>query len=227
MLAISHDGRRGYTANVRSGTVSVLDLGKRRLVTTVAAATVVQRIAISVDDKWVFTADQTKARIVVIDTSTNSVSASIPHPRDSLWHGGDARWQVARHRAARAPDGRGRRPRDEEGRAHLRRLQVPAGSAHPPRQRGSLRLLRRLRRGCRRRPQELEAREADRRGPDGRRACLGSRQVGRARSYFPLAGPEKIRSHWSAIERSFAVRPPSLWVDRARVTLFHRTSMSG
>ena len=80
MLAITRDGRRGYTANVRSGTVSVLDLKERRLVTTIPVATVTQRISLSVDDKWAFTADQTKARIVVIDTAANAVSASIPIP---------------------------------------------------------------------------------------------------------------------------------------------------
>ena len=80
MLAISRDGRLGYTANVNSGTVSVLDLRARRLVTTIPVDTVTQRIALSVDDKWAFTADETKARIVVIDTATNSVSTSIPLP---------------------------------------------------------------------------------------------------------------------------------------------------
>jgi YVTN family beta-propeller protein len=80
MLAISSDGRRGYTANVRSGTVSVLDLEARTLVATIPVATVVQRISISKDDRWAFTADETKARLAVIDTSTNSVSTSIPLP---------------------------------------------------------------------------------------------------------------------------------------------------
>jgi YVTN family beta-propeller protein len=80
MLAISGDGRRGYTANVRSGTVSVLDLEARTLVATIPVATVVQRISLSVDGRWAFTADQTKARLAVIDTSTNSVGTSIALP---------------------------------------------------------------------------------------------------------------------------------------------------
>ena len=41
---------------------------------------VTQRISLSVDDRWVFTADQTKLRIVVIDTATNTIHASIPLP---------------------------------------------------------------------------------------------------------------------------------------------------
>jgi len=80
MLAISSDGLRGYTANVNPGSVSVLDLKARRLVTTIPVAPLIQRISLSVDDRWAFTADQTKLRLVVIDTDTNSVSTSIPLP---------------------------------------------------------------------------------------------------------------------------------------------------
>lgn len=94
MLAISHDGRRGYTANVGSGTISVLDLEKRSLLKTVQAATRVQRISISPDDRWVVTADQTKLRLVVIDSKSDEVAGSIPLP--GLGYGtaftSDGRW---------------------------------------------------------------------------------------------------------------------------------------
>jgi YVTN family beta-propeller protein len=80
MLAITHDGRRGYTANVNPGTVSVLDLDARKLLKTIPVATITQRISLSTDDRWVFTADQTKLRLVVIDTQTDAVSESIPLP---------------------------------------------------------------------------------------------------------------------------------------------------
>jgi YVTN family beta-propeller protein len=80
MLAISSDGRRGYTANVRSGTVSVLDMDARTLVAVIPVATVVQRISLSTDGRWAFTADETKARLVAINTATNSVGSSIPLP---------------------------------------------------------------------------------------------------------------------------------------------------
>jgi YVTN family beta-propeller protein len=80
MLAISSDGSRGYTANVKPGSVSVLDLNARTLIATIPIAPVVQRISISTDDRWVFTADETKLRLVVIDTATNAISASIPLP---------------------------------------------------------------------------------------------------------------------------------------------------
>jgi YVTN family beta-propeller protein len=78
MLAISHDGRRGYTANVGPGTVSVLDLAARKTLAIIPISGNTQRIAISPDDKWVFTADQTKPQIAVINTATNKVQTWIP-----------------------------------------------------------------------------------------------------------------------------------------------------
>ena len=96
MLAISRDGRRGYTANVRSGTVSVLDLQTRSLEATIAVAPAIQRIALSTDDRWVFTADQTALRLAVIDTVSNSVSRSIPLPGLAFGTAAtpDGRWLV-------------------------------------------------------------------------------------------------------------------------------------
>lgn len=80
MLAITRDGRRGYTSNVGSGTVSVLDLEANKLITTIAAAPRAQRISLSVDDRLIFTADQTKPQLVVIDTATNGVRQRIDLP---------------------------------------------------------------------------------------------------------------------------------------------------
>jgi len=78
MLALSHDGRRGYTANVGPGTVSVLDIAARKTLSIIPISGETQRISISNDDRWVFTADQTKPRLAVIDTTTNQVSNWIP-----------------------------------------------------------------------------------------------------------------------------------------------------
>jgi len=80
MLAVSSDGRRGYTANVASGTVSVLDLENRKLLQVIPVSPSVQRISISRDDKSVFTADQSKPRLAVIDTATNEVKSFIDLP---------------------------------------------------------------------------------------------------------------------------------------------------
>ncbi|HVT72055.1 MAG TPA: beta-propeller fold lactonase family protein [Lacunisphaera sp.] len=83
MLAISHDGHRGYTANVGPGTISILDLDKKALVTTVKLAPTIQRIAISADDRWVFTADQSTPRLVVLAAADNSIGASIELPGEA------------------------------------------------------------------------------------------------------------------------------------------------
>jgi len=78
MLAITHDGKHGYTCNVHVGTVSVLDLDARRYTSVIHISPNAQRIALSADDRWVFTADQSQPQLAVIDTSTNEVTKWIP-----------------------------------------------------------------------------------------------------------------------------------------------------
>jgi DNA-binding beta-propeller fold protein YncE len=94
MLVLSHDGRRGYTANVGPGTVSVLDIAARKTIKVIPISKNTQRIAISKDDRWVFTADQTKPQMAVIDTKTDQVAHWIPVESDG--YGGavtpDGRW---------------------------------------------------------------------------------------------------------------------------------------
>jgi YVTN family beta-propeller protein len=80
MLAITRDGRRGYTANVGPGTVSVLDLVGRKTITVIPISGMTQRISLSTDDKYVFTADPTKPQLAVIDTATNKVKQWIALP---------------------------------------------------------------------------------------------------------------------------------------------------
>ena len=80
MLAITSDGKTGYTANVGPGTVSVLDLEKKEVRKIIPISKNTQRISISPDDKWVFTADQTKPQIVVIDTAKDEVVKWIELP---------------------------------------------------------------------------------------------------------------------------------------------------
>ena len=80
MLAVSHDGSRGYTANVGPGTVSVLDMKARKTLGVIPVAGSVQRISISADDKLVFTSDVTKPQLAVIDTVTQKVKTWVPLP---------------------------------------------------------------------------------------------------------------------------------------------------
>jgi len=96
MLAITRDGRRGYTSNVGPGTVSVLDLEAKKVLTVIPVSKTAQRISLSVDDRWVFTSDQTKPQLAVIDIKTNGMSRWIPLP--GLGYGTaptpDGRWLV-------------------------------------------------------------------------------------------------------------------------------------
>jgi DNA-binding beta-propeller fold protein YncE len=80
MLVLSHDGKRGYTANVGPGTVSVLDMVERKTIAVIPVSGQVQRISISTDDKLVFTADQTKPQLAVIDTTDNRVKTRVVLP---------------------------------------------------------------------------------------------------------------------------------------------------
>ncbi len=80
MFAITRDGKRGYTSNVGSGTVSVLDMAQRKVLKTISIAPVAQRLSLSVDDRWLFTSDQTQPRLAVIDTRTDSISRWIEMP---------------------------------------------------------------------------------------------------------------------------------------------------
>jgi YVTN family beta-propeller protein len=96
MLAISKDGHYGYTANVGPGTVSVLDLDAKRVVSIIPISKNTQRISLSPDDKWAFTADQTKPQLAVIDTQKHAVTNWVPLP--GLGYGtapsNDGRWLI-------------------------------------------------------------------------------------------------------------------------------------
>jgi YVTN family beta-propeller protein len=96
MLAVTRDERRGYTANVAPGTVSVLDLENRKLLAVIPVCKNTQRISLSVDDRWVFTSDQNQPRLAVIDTRTNGVSQWIDLPGTGYGSAPtpDGRWLV-------------------------------------------------------------------------------------------------------------------------------------
>lgn len=102
MLVLSRDGRRAYTANVSAGSVSVLDLAKRTLITTIPVAKTVQRISLSPDGSRLFTHDQDAPRIAVISTDTNKIASWIALP-DVAYASAptpDGRWLIAISMAA-------------------------------------------------------------------------------------------------------------------------------
>ncbi len=80
MFALTRDGKRAYTSNVGPGTVSAIDLVAKTVVTIIPVAPHAQRLSLSIDDRWLFTADQVKPRLAVIDTTTNSLARWVDLP---------------------------------------------------------------------------------------------------------------------------------------------------
>src|SRR5215472_9119437 len=80
MQALSKDGKRGYTANVGPGTVSVLDIPGRKTIAVVPVASRVQRISIAADDRLVFTSVTGQPRLPAIDTNSDKISRWIKLP---------------------------------------------------------------------------------------------------------------------------------------------------
>jgi DNA-binding beta-propeller fold protein YncE len=74
IVAITRDGKTGYTANVGPGSVSVLDMKARKTIAVIPVAKTVQRMSISNDERWAFTSDEDQPRVAVIDTRTNTVA---------------------------------------------------------------------------------------------------------------------------------------------------------
>jgi DNA-binding beta-propeller fold protein YncE len=102
MLAISHDGRRGYTSNAGPSTVSVLDMTARKLVAIIPYTGQAQRASISNDDTMVFVPDQTRPRLAIIDTSTNKIKTWLPLPSPAFATAStlDGRWLLVALKAA-------------------------------------------------------------------------------------------------------------------------------
>ena len=103
MLVLSKDGKRGYTANVGPGTVSVLDMVGRKTLAVIPISGNTQRISISRDGSMVFTADQKKPQMAVIDTATDKVKSWVEIP--ALGYGTattpDGRWLLVTMRGAK------------------------------------------------------------------------------------------------------------------------------
>ncbi len=176
MLAITHDGRRGYTANVGPGTVSVLNLDSRKTIAVIPVSGQTQRISLSIDDRLAFTADQTKPQLAVIDTATNKVKTWVPLPAPGYGTAPtrDGRWLVV---AVSSQQSRRSGSANYEGRARDRRPQRAPGSAGAPRRQDGVCFLRCQPQNCRHRHRNLESGHSYRCREGNRRAGLGCRAV--------------------------------------------------
>lgn len=78
MVAVSRDGRRAYTANMGSGTVSVIDLARGTKLRDVPAGTQPEGIALSPDGRRLWVADRRNATLRVLDTASMRALATMP-----------------------------------------------------------------------------------------------------------------------------------------------------
>ena len=73
MFVLSPDAATAYTANVDSGSVSVVDVATETLLDVIEVADEINRISISPDGATVFCADQRAPRLAAIDVRTRRV----------------------------------------------------------------------------------------------------------------------------------------------------------
>lgn len=80
MLVVTPDGAHGFTANVDSGTVSMLDLKTRTLAKVIQAAEQVQRLTLSADGRTLYTHDNRKPQVIRIDARSGEILGTMATP---------------------------------------------------------------------------------------------------------------------------------------------------
>src|SRR6185369_11643098 len=68
-FAMTRDEKKLFTSNVSAGTVSVIDIPGRKLVTTVSTGSGNQRMTVSPDDKWFVTSVGQTRKVAFFRTS--------------------------------------------------------------------------------------------------------------------------------------------------------------
>jgi YVTN family beta-propeller protein len=76
-LIIAPDGQRLYTENEEDGTVSVIDLPKRKLIGKIKTPRPLAGIAISADGRTVVAVDDAEPKLILIDTAAGQVREEI------------------------------------------------------------------------------------------------------------------------------------------------------
>jgi len=77
MVAATPDGKRAFVANIRSGTVTAIDLALRRKLGDIATGAGSEGIAITPDGKQVWVTNRSADTLSVVDSSTLEVVAAI------------------------------------------------------------------------------------------------------------------------------------------------------
>ena len=102
MVALHRDGRRAYTANIGSGTVSLVDLGARQLVRSVTTGRGPEAIDVSPDGREVWAADRNLNHVRVPDARTLDSLATMPSGEfpNRLKFTPDGRWALVSNAAS-------------------------------------------------------------------------------------------------------------------------------
>lgn len=78
MLVTSPDQRTAYVANIASGTISVIDLRKKKKLTDIAVGGYPEAIAITRDGKQLWAGDHSKPHVRVVDAATGKIIDTLP-----------------------------------------------------------------------------------------------------------------------------------------------------
>lgn len=74
MFTLSADGGLAYSANVDTGSISVIDIAAESLVDVIEVTDEINRISISPDGATVFSADQVQPRLAAVEVATQRVT---------------------------------------------------------------------------------------------------------------------------------------------------------
>ncbi|MGH7462944.1 MAG: cytochrome D1 domain-containing protein, partial [Longimicrobiales bacterium] len=77
MVAITRDGKRAFTSNMRSGGISEMDLAGKSLVRTIAVAPQVEGVAVTPDGSLVLAGSNANGTVSIIETRTGTVAATL------------------------------------------------------------------------------------------------------------------------------------------------------
>lgn len=78
MVAVSPDQRRAYVANVRAGTISVIDLPRERKLADIAVGGNPEGLALTRDGKELWVGDNSTPRVRIVDLASGRAVATLP-----------------------------------------------------------------------------------------------------------------------------------------------------
>jgi YVTN family beta-propeller protein len=78
MVGVTADGKRAFTANVGSGSISEIDLAGKKLVRTITTGPQTEGLAVAPDGSTVWAGSNANGTVAIVDTRTGAVAATLP-----------------------------------------------------------------------------------------------------------------------------------------------------